>query len=112
MKAFNQPKIIILGGSSKGADFTQVAEVAAENNVKQAILIGTEAEKIEAALKSKSVATVNLGTEVSMEQIVQTARENATNGDVVVLSPACASFGMFKNYKDRGDQFIAAVEAL
>ncbi len=112
MRAFEAPKIIILGGSSKGADFSEVGEVAAEANVKLAILIGAEAEKIERVLWEKSIPLVNLGEETTMEEAVKIANENAERGDVVVLSPACASFGMFKNYKDRGDQFIAAVEAL
>jgi UDP-N-acetylmuramoylalanine--D-glutamate ligase len=112
MKAFAQPKIMILGGSSKGAKFDEVAETAAGNNVKLAILIGSEAEKIEAELKIKNIPTINLGSKITMEEVVRTAKENAQAGDVVALSPACASFGMFKNYKDRGDQFIAAVENL
>lgn len=112
MQAFDQPKIIILGGSEKGADFAEMAAVAAETNVKLAILIGSEAEKIEHLLKQKNVPLKNLGTDISMKEIVKTAEERAEPGDVVVLSPACASFGMFKNYKDRGDQFIAAVENL
>lgn len=112
MKAFAAPKIMILGGSSKGAEFDEVAEIAAENNVKLAILIGDEANKIEHSLAAKHVPTTNLGAMVKMAEVVSIAKTHAEVGDVVVLSPACASFGMFKNYQDRGDQFVSAVENL
>lgn len=112
MRAFAQPKVIILGGSGKGADFAEVANTAAKTGVKLAVLIGSEAGKIEAELKKAGVPTQNLGETVTMQETVRHAAAAAAPGDVVVLSPACASFGMFKNYKDRGEQFIAAVEAL
>lgn len=112
LKAFDQSKIIILGGSSKGADFSSVAEAAGEHDVKVAIVIGDEAVKIETALRANRVTTRNLGSHISMDEIVQVASEEADSGDVVILSPACASFGMFKNYSDRGDKFIEAVKAL
>jgi UDP-N-acetylmuramoylalanine--D-glutamate ligase len=110
--AFAQPKIIVLGGSSKGAEFNELAEIAASGNVKLALLIGDEAAKIEAVLSAKNVPYKNLGTTVTMSEVVAAAEKNASAGDVVILSPACASFGMFKNYSDRGDQFIAAVTNL
>jgi UDP-N-acetylmuramoylalanine--D-glutamate ligase len=112
MRAFAQPVIIILGGSSKGADFSDVAKVAADSGVKKAILIGQEAAKIEYSLKEQGVPYSNMGSDVSMVEVVAAAQQAAEPGDVVVLSPACASFGMFKNYSDRGDQYIAAVQAL
>jgi len=89
-----------------------VAKTAALSNVRYAVLIGQEASKIEALLKQAGVSTVNLGVDIRMDEIVKTARDYAKPGDVVILSPACASFDMFKSYVDRGDQFIAAVEAL
>jgi UDP-N-acetylmuramoylalanine--D-glutamate ligase len=76
------------------------------------IVIGDEAERIERAFASTLVPVRNLGKEVTMTDIVETARDAARPGDVVILSPACASFGMFKNYADRGDQFIVAVDRL
>jgi UDP-N-acetylmuramoylalanine--D-glutamate ligase len=112
MKAFTQPKVLILGGSSKGAEFDSVARAAASDNVRCAVLIGDEANKIEQAFVAVDVPVINLGSDVKMDLIVKTARDHTEHGDVVVLSPACASFGMFKNYSDRGEQFIAAVEAL
>lgn len=112
MKAFDQPKVIILGGSSKGAQFDEVAAIATVSNVKAAILVGDEADKIEQVLREQNIATINLGSTSTMADIVATAKTHAAPGDVVILSPACASFGMFKNYSDRGDQFVDAVQYL
>lgn len=113
MRAFPQPKIIILGGSSKGdMNFAELASVAASENVKKAILIGEQAPVIQKALEDVGVAFDNLGSDVTMEEIVKHAAKITAPGDVVILSPACASFGMFKSYADRGDQFVTAVNAL
>ncbi len=112
MQAFDQSKIIILGGSSKGGEYESIAHVAAVENVKLAILIGDEADAIEQAFDGSDITIINLGTTTTMREIVDLARSNADSGDIVILSPACASFGMFKNYSDRGDQFIAAVNGL
>jgi len=112
MRAFEGPKIIILGGSSKGADFEELAITAANSNVKQAILIGDEADHIEQALNRAGVSSINRGNETTMQEVVQLSADSAGVGDTVILSPACASFGMFRDYKDRGEQFIAAVKDL
>lgn len=112
MNAFNGPKIIILGGSSKGADFSEVAEIAARTGVKHAVLIGAEADAIQRVFEKSGIALTNLGEETTMDKIVKTASGVAATGDIVILSPACASFGMFSNYKDRGDQFITGVNQL
>lgn len=110
--AFPQPKVLILGGSSKGADFAELAQIASDQDVRQVITIGDEAMTIATALEDKGVAVKNLGNEVVMADVVAEASAAAEPGDVVILSPACASFGMFKNYADRGEQFIASVNAL
>lgn len=112
MKAFDAPKIIILGGSSKGADYAAMATTAAQSNVSLAILIGSEAAVLETKLQVANVLTVNLGLTTTMNDVVRLASERAEAGEVVILSPACASFDMFKNYSDRGEQFITAVNAL
>lgn len=112
LKAFDQPKVMILGGSYKGGDFQEMAELAGKSNVRQAILIGQEAARIQPLLEKEGIVLQNLGEDVKMPAIVATARRAARPGDVVLMSPACASFGMFKNYQDRGEQFVAAVEAL
>lgn len=112
MRAFMEPKVLILGGSSKGAQFNELAAVADHSNVKAVILIGDEADAIETAFRGTQISVVNLGNDTTMPEVVTTAKQQAAVGDVVILSPSCASFGMFKNYSDRGDQFVAAVNAL
>jgi UDP-N-acetylmuramoylalanine--D-glutamate ligase len=111
--AFEQPKIIILGGSSKGVvDFDELAEKAARGGVKRALLIGDQADHIRKSFIKFGLRTDSFDSSFSMQDIVRFASDIAAPGDVVILSPACASFGLFKNYADRGDQFIEAVKAL
>lgn len=111
IEAFEAPKILILGGSSKNSDFTELGEtISKSSSIKAIIGIGEEWMRIKPHI-SPNKAYI---TEVSgnMSQIVKKAAEMAEIGDVVLLSPACASFDMFKNYKDRGDQFKSAVKSL
>jgi len=110
--AFEAPKVLILGGSSKGSQYDDLARAISQQTMRQVILIGDEAPKIKAALSVHETPFVNLGTQVTMKEIVIEAKRYAMSGDVVLLSPACASFGMFKGYDDRGDQFVNEVEAL
>ncbi|HWZ65733.1 MAG TPA: UDP-N-acetylmuramoyl-L-alanine--D-glutamate ligase [Patescibacteria group bacterium] len=113
LRAFIPPKIIILGGSDKGADFDELAAEVAKQDIRQAILIGNMRFKLQTALKRVGFEDVRLFDEQSnMNEIVGYAHKIARPGDVVLLSPACASFDMFKNYNDRGDQFIASVRKL
>lgn len=111
LEAFEQPKVVILGGSDKGADYSQLAEAVRVNNVRRALLIGDQAGRIQAGLQGVSFTNfVDGGT--TMTDIVANAQSAAEAGDVVLLSTGCASFGMFHDYKDRGQQFQAAVEKL
>lgn len=114
LKAFERPKVIILGGSDKGADFHMLAHEIIASSMRHIILIGTMQDKIHAALSSAGVgeSLISLLGKSSMTDIVAKAHDVAREGDVVIMSPACASFDMFKNYKDRGEQFIAAVNEL
>lgn len=108
IKAFEQPKVIILGGSDKGTAFTSLAQTVKEHNVRHAVLIGQTAPTIQKALQK--VGFTSVSTDVNnMQAVVKLATQNAQPGDVVLLSPACASFGMFKDYKDRAAQFRDAV---
>ena len=111
ISAFIEPEILILGGSSKHSDFTQLGGVISSvSNIKAIIGIGVEWQRIKDTIQDPQCKIYEgLGT---MEDIVGKARELAAPGDVVLLSPACASFDMFKNYKDRGDQFKHAVSML
>lgn len=105
VKSFSEPEIVILGGSSKNSDFSQLGKTIRNSpNVKAVILIGAEGERIYKLLKGLKFLKLLRGP-TSMEKIVNLAYNTAVSGDVVLLSPACASFDMFKNYKDRGDQF-------
>lgn len=109
---FPQPKILIAGGSLKGITFEKFAKSVKENNVKHVYLLGESASEIEREL-SKVEYRENVITGIEdMETIVKKASEIATVGDVVLLSPACASFGLFKNYQDRGEKFKKAVQNL
>lgn len=110
--SFEEPKVLILGGSSKGADFHELAREISAGNVAHVVLIGAEADRIRAALVDAGYNEYSFLDDVPMAAIVEAASQHAVQGGVVILSPACASFGMFKNYSDRGDQFIAAVSQL
>jgi UDP-N-acetylmuramoylalanine--D-glutamate ligase len=111
IKAFDQPKILILGGSSKRSDFTELGKVICESNSIKAIIgIGDEWPNIKQAIGVTQIRLIeNCQT---MPEIIAAIQSSATSGDVVILSPACASFGLFKDYKDRGQQFKDAIETL
>lgn len=111
MQALAEPKVVILGGSDKGASYHPLAQAVKDNNVRKALLIGAEAAKIQAALEEVGFTDFISGGN-TMDEIVSNARRNAVPGDSVLLSTGCASFGMFKDYKDRGDQFKQQVLAL
>lgn len=112
IKSFTSPKVLILGGSYKGGDFTDLVKEIKKSNIRQIILMGDEANRIEQFLKDAGIVKyINL-ERCSMFEIVSKAATVASPGDVVILSPACASFGMFKNYQDRGKKFINAVDLL
>ena len=101
------PVILLAGGQGKGADFTPLAPVMARYG-RLAVLFGADADKLQAAL-ADHVAVLRAD---SLEQAVALAQREAADGDQVLLSPACASLDMFRNYEQRGDVFTAAVEAL
>ena len=116
LNSFEKPKILILGGSNKGADLSELIEKIAkmpEQELRKVILMGTESEKLTQKLISGGFKRfINLGTETNMQEVVKTAFKNAKSGDVVILSPAHASFDMFKSYIDRGEQFVENVNLL
>ena len=101
------PLVVIAGGEGKGQDFTPLA-AAFRGKVRETILIGKDAAAIAAALQG----VCKTSDASSMEQAVARARRTAAPGDSVLLSPACASFDMFRDYGHRGDVFAAAVRAL
>ncbi|HSD98972.1 MAG TPA: UDP-N-acetylmuramoyl-L-alanine--D-glutamate ligase [Patescibacteria group bacterium] len=111
IQAFTAPEILILGGSKKGSSFHELGKVIGEAvNIKAIIGIGVEWENIKQNIP-KTTATIIEGLQ-TMEAIVRAAAEMSKPGDVVLLSPACASFGMFASYKDRGKQFKEQINLL
>lgn len=113
IESFEEPKILILGGSSKNSDFSELGQIISESGTIKAIIgIGLEWDKIKQTINHK-LQTINCieGCK-SMQEIVQKAAEIGEIGDVVLLSPACASFDMFRSYKDRGEQFKSEVSRL
>ncbi len=111
LRAFDESKVIILGGSSKGSNFTELGSELKNHDV-SAILVGDEAENIAKACRAAGFSNFEILNGISMAKIVSRAQSHAKPGGVVLLSPACASFGLFKNYSDRGNQFIDAVNKL
>ncbi|MDP9915203.1 UDP-N-acetylmuramoylalanine--D-glutamate ligase [Variovorax boronicumulans] len=99
--------VVILGGEGKGQDFEPLADPVREY-ARAVVLIGRDAPLIEAALASTGVSLKHAG---SMEEAVKLAAARAHPGDAVLLSPACASFDMFKDYAHRAEVFCEAVEA-
>ena len=96
--------ILIAGGVGKGQDFKPLSPALAKYG-KAVILIGEDASKIDAAI----TANVDKVYATTLVDAVQQAQTLASTGDAVLLSPACASFDMFKHYEDRGQQFVSAV---
>jgi UDP-N-acetylmuramoylalanine--D-glutamate ligase len=111
IKAFREPKIIILGGYDKGLDFAPLVDELVKNNVKHVVVIGQTADHISMLLKAHGFNHVTNGLN-TMAEVVAAARESAQPGDVILLSTGTSSFGMFKDYKERGDLFKQAVQQL
>jgi UDP-N-acetylmuramoylalanine--D-glutamate ligase len=107
LRGFSQPLIWIAGGRDKNLAFEELADAAA-GRVRAAVLIGEGAGKLEDALGGR----VDVCLSPSLEDAVQKAASLAEPGDVVLLSPACASQDQFRNFEERGERFHAAVAEL
>jgi UDP-N-acetylmuramoylalanine--D-glutamate ligase len=108
LETMTKPTILILGGVDKGNDYSIMHEPAREK-VKAIICLGTDNEKLHNEFGGLVPMMIDVATAADA---VQKAFRIAVKGDVVLLSPACASFDLFKNYEDRGNQFKAAVKDL
>lgn len=107
LESFPAPIILIAGGKDKGGDYGPIAELVKER-VRHMILIGEAKEKMQQQLGQLTDTRLA----ATLEEAVQTARSLATPGTVVLFSPACSSFDMFKSYDERGRRFADAVRAL
>ena len=107
LKGFSEPLVLILGGKDKGNDYSQI-EKEVKQHVKHIVAIGESRQKVYDYFNSILPVTI-AGT---MEDAVSKAAMNAAPGEVVLLSPACASFDMFDNYEHRGAEFKRIVNSL
>ncbi len=107
LQSVNEPIVLVAGGRDKGGDFARLRELV-KSKVKALVLIGEARGKIEHALGDR-VPTFH---SPSLEEAVKLSFEKAQAGDTVLLSPACASFDMFRDYQHRGEVFKASVRTL
>ncbi len=108
LNSYKQPLILMMGGVDKGNEY-EVLDPLVKEKVKGLICLGTDNTKLE---QHFGPIVPQLFATDSLEDAVLKAKEWAVDGDVVLLSPACASFDLFKNYEDRGDQFKNTVKRL
>jgi len=112
LKAIIQPVVLILGGHDKGLEYTElIDEIAMKDKIHHVITIGELGPKLAEQLREKRFLKITEGLS-TMPQIVAEARAKAQPGDAVLLSCGTSSFGLFKDYKDRGNQFKQVVRAL
>jgi UDP-N-acetylmuramoylalanine--D-glutamate ligase len=108
VEAYDRPLVWILGGRDKGADFRALRPLLTPGRVRGVVVMGEAAGQIAGALEG----SVPLRRAADMPAALAEARALARAGDVVLLSPACASFDLYRNYEERGDDFRARVRAL
>ncbi len=112
LRVFNEPVVMIAGGKDKGIPYDEIGAPIVER-VKSLILIGKTADKIETAVKAADAAgKVKIIRAETYPEAVNAAREEASAGDVVLLSPASTSFDMFRNFEERGNLFKEIVNSL
>ncbi|GAA3921876.1 UDP-N-acetylmuramoyl-L-alanine--D-glutamate ligase [Chitinophaga oryziterrae] len=108
LESMETPVVLIMGGVDKGNDYSAIRELVKEK-VKAIVCLGVDNAPIREALSNDTPLMIDTR---NMKDAVQAAFKHAAKGDVVLLSPACASFDLFKNYEDRGRQFKEAVREL
>ena len=105
LKSFAKKVILIAGGYDKNIPFDEFG-LAVNEYVKELVLVGVTSEKIESAVKvASNYKGIKIHRETDFEKAVEKARNRAESGDIVILSPACASFDLFKNFEERGNTF-------
>lgn len=108
LQSVNTPLVLILGGTDKGNDYSEIEQLV-RKKVHTLIFLGVDNDKLHAFFDGK-VARIEDAR--SMEEAVNKAYQVAEKGDTVLLSPCCASFDLFKSYEDRGEQFKNCVRNL
>jgi UDP-N-acetylmuramoylalanine--D-glutamate ligase len=108
LTGMRRPVVLIAGGDGKGQNFSPLAP-AVKGRARAVVLIGRDAEKLARALAASGVPVERAG---GMDEAVQAAFHASRAGDAVLLSPACASYDMFRNYAHRGEAFVEAVRRL
>ncbi|HEX3033236.1 MAG TPA: UDP-N-acetylmuramoyl-L-alanine--D-glutamate ligase, partial [Bacillota bacterium] len=109
LEAYDQPIVLIAGGKDKGSDFNEFA-TRMVGKVHSLIVVGQVADKVAEAARAAGIH--NIAKAETFEQSVRLAAEKARPGDIVLLSPACASWDMFRDFEERGDLFKRVVHAL
>jgi UDP-N-acetylmuramoylalanine--D-glutamate ligase len=107
VECFNKPVVLIMGGQDKGGNFKELREVVSRH-VKKLFVMGQATDLIRTALED----TVSTATQTSMADATKQAYRDSSPGDVVLLSPGCASFDMYDNYAQRGIDFKESVANL
>jgi UDP-N-acetylmuramoylalanine--D-glutamate ligase len=108
LESFDEPIVLIAGGRDKGNDYRPLSDLVARK-VRAVVAIGESADRVLEAFRND---VNNMDRATSMEEAVECARRLARSGDVVLLSPACASFDWYANYEERGNHFKEAVQNL
>ena len=108
LNGMHEKVVLIAGGDGKGQDFSPLQDAVA-HHARAVVLIGRDGPRIGAALAESEVRLI---LAKDMDEAVAKAADAAQKGDVVMLSPACASFDMFRNYEHRAQVFVAAVKRL
>ena len=105
LQSMHTPIVLILGGTDKGNDYADIEDLILPK-ARGLIFLGVDNAKLHSSFDGKVPLVADA---LSMKEAIEKARGMAQTGDTVLLSPACASFDLFKNYEDRGDQFRSAV---
>lgn len=114
IQAIKAPKVLILGGFERNLPLEHLAITLSErsNDVRKVLIIGESAERLAGVCQAHNFSNFSIVTEKDIKTIVALAQAEARNGDAVLLSPGFASYDMFKNFEDRGNQYRQAVQDL
>ncbi len=112
LKSFHQPIILLAGGAEKKSNFKELAKMINKKVKYLVLFVGDATPRLKGEVDKAGFKKNNIKIVNSTKEAVSIARRQAEAGDVVLMSPACASFGMFKNYKERGKLFKLAVKSM